>query len=50
MDEHIMTDAEIFQRAKQWADTVRRQAKAAAAGFPKEKDARLLCDSWKILV
>ena len=37
MDEHIMTDAEFFQRAKQWADMVRRQAKAAAAGFPKGK-------------
>jgi hypothetical protein len=37
MEENLMTEEEFLRRAKQWADTVRRQAKAAAAGFPKGK-------------
>lgn len=37
MDEHLMTDEEFWQRAKAWADTVRRQAKANAAAFSKGK-------------
>lgn len=36
-DEKLMTEQEFLQRAKAWADTVRRQAKANAASFPKGK-------------
>jgi hypothetical protein len=37
MSEHLMTDEEFLREARAWADRVRAQAKAAAAGFPKGK-------------
>ena len=37
MSDHLMTDEEFLRQAKAWADRVRAQAKAAAAGFPKGK-------------
>lgn len=37
MDEHLMTEEEFLRQAKAWADAVRRQAKANAAGFTKGK-------------
>ena len=39
MAEHLMTDEEFLQQARAWADRVRAQAKAAAAGFSKGKKA-----------